>query len=177
MLSHQICKRLRWRVELRYVGAERSEEMYLLTSDPFVMCHRVKDGEEGDLSQSFGDRIYWSDVRLEGEKVVRVRHGHHTPSDGLQAGREPRCLILAALLADVGPRRAPQRPVDALEVARIALEVIARDAGLGGRRLEPELPALAVDEVAEELADRQEAVAVEAVEVVLVRAGGGVVHV
>ena len=72
MLSHQICKRLRWRVELRYVGAERSEEMYLLTSDPFVMCHRVKDGEEGDLSQSFGDRIYWSDVRLEGKKVVAV---------------------------------------------------------------------------------------------------------
>ena len=72
MLSHQICKRLRWRVELRYVGAECSEEMYLLTSDPFVMCHRVKDGEEGDLSQSFGDRIYWSDVRLEGEKVVAV---------------------------------------------------------------------------------------------------------
>ena len=44
----------------------------MLTSDPFVMCHRVKDGEEGDLSQSFGDRIYWSDVRLEGEKVVAV---------------------------------------------------------------------------------------------------------
>ena len=72
MLSHQICKRLRWRVELRYVGAERSEEMYLLTLDPFVMCHHVKDGEEGDLSQSFGDRIYWSNVRLEGEKVVAV---------------------------------------------------------------------------------------------------------
>ena len=72
MLSHQICKRLRWRVELRYVGAERLEEMYLLTSDPFVMCHCVKDGEEGDLSQSFGDRIYWSDVRLEGKKVVAV---------------------------------------------------------------------------------------------------------
>ena len=70
MLSHQICKRLRWRVELRYVGAERSEEMYLLTSDPFVMCHRVKDGEEGDLSQSFGNRIYWSDVTFGNPDVI-----------------------------------------------------------------------------------------------------------